>query len=129
MLRRGIAFRRGTAGFVWRSFADVLVDQLHGRGPPSPVHDGRWPAHLHIDLMPSVRGRGLGASLMRRWLERLGDMDVAGCHVQTLAENRRAIAAFESVGFERLGKPALAPGLRSPGGLRHSIQLMVYPMG
>lgn len=125
LLRRGIAFRPGTAGFVWRSFADVVVDGLRGRPLPSAVHDDRWPAHLHIDLLPSVRGHGIGTAMMREWLERLRQGQVPGCHVQTLAENLRAVAAFESVGFERHGEPLIAPGLRSPAGQRHSVQLLV----
>ena len=124
--RQRIAFRRDTAGFVWRSFADVALDGLRRRPRPSSA-DGRWPAHLHIDLLASVRGRGVGAALMRAWLGRLDDLGVPGCHVQTLAENTRAVAAFRSVGFEALGAPALVPGRRSPSGARHHVQLLVRP--
>jgi GNAT superfamily N-acetyltransferase len=125
LLRRGIAFRPGTAAFVWRSFFDVAAEGFRGRRPPSPVHDERWPAHLHIDLLPSIRGRGIGRTLMQAWLERLRGLAVPGCHVQTLAENNRALAAFASVGFERMGEPVLAPGLRTPTGERHHVQLLV----
>ena len=58
--RRGIAFRPGTAGFVWRAVGDVIVDAAHRRLPPSPFADSRWPAHLHIDLLRDARGRGVG---------------------------------------------------------------------
>jgi RimJ/RimL family protein N-acetyltransferase len=122
--RRWIAVRPSTARFVWRSFADVGRDRLLGRPPPEPVHDDRWPAHLHIDLLPGIRGRGVGAAMLRVWLARLDDAGVAGCHVQTLAENVRAVAAFESVGFERRGDPAPVPGLRTRGGGRHHVQLL-----
>lgn len=123
--RRGIALRPGTAAFVWRSFGDVVVDGIRRRLPPPSVHDDRWPAHLHIDLLPSVRGRGVGAALLRTWLGRLEALGVPGCHLQTLAENLRAIAAFESVGFERMGAPTMAPGLRTRAGGRHHVQLLV----
>ena len=126
---RGIAFRPSTARFVWRSFADVARDRLLGRPLPEPAHDDRWPAHLHIDLLPGIRGRGVGSALLRMWLARLDGAGVAGCHVQTLAENRRAVAAFESVGFERRGDPQPVPGLRSPSGARHHLQLLVRPGG
>jgi len=124
-VRRGIGFRRGTAGVVWRSFADVARDALSRRLPPVSVHDPRWPAHLHIDLLPSIRGVGVGATLMHRWLDALQEAGVAGCHLETLGENRGAIAFFESTGFRCEGEPTSAPGLRSPGGGRHTVQLMV----
>ncbi len=124
-VRRGIGFRPGTAGVVWRSFGDVVVDATRRRLPPAPVHDPRWPAHLHIDLLPSIRGVGVGATLLRRWLDALRHADVPGCHLETLGENHGGIAFFESMGFRRHGTSTSAPGLRSPDGARHTIQLMV----
>ena len=64
---------------------------------------------------------------MRRWLTRCLDRGVPGCHLETLGENAAAIAFFESTGFRREGTTAPAPGLRSPSGGRHTIQLMVQP--
>ncbi len=127
-LRRGIGFRPGTAGLVWRSFGDVIVDALRRRLPPASVYDERWPAHLHIDLLPSVRGMGVGATLMHRWLDKLRDVGVPGCHLETMGENHRAVAFFESMGFRRRGLPSSAPGFRSPTGERNTVQLMVLPL-
>jgi ribosomal protein S18 acetylase RimI-like enzyme len=125
-LRRGIGFRPGTAGVVWRSFGDVVVDGLRRRLPPVSLYDDRWPAHLHIDLLPSIRGRGVGAGLMRTWFAQLEASGVAGCYLETLGENHGAIAFFESMGFRRHGRPMSAPGLRSRSGERHTVQLMVH---
>jgi ribosomal protein S18 acetylase RimI-like enzyme len=124
-VRRGIGFRPGTAGVVWRSFGDVVVDGVRRRLPPVTLYDDEWPAHLHIDLLPSIRGRGVGATLMRTWLDHLQGSGVPGCYLETLGENHGAIAFFESVGFHRHGRPTSAPGLRSPTGERHTVQLMV----
>ena len=124
-LRRGIGLRPGTAGVVWRSFGDVAVAAVRRRLPPVSLSDERWPAHLHIDMLPGVRGRGVGATLMRRWFDTLGEIGVPGCHLETLGENHNAIAFFESMGFRRHGDPTSAPGLRSPAGDRHTVQLMV----
>jgi ribosomal protein S18 acetylase RimI-like enzyme len=128
VVRRGIALRPGTAGFVWRSFADIARDALHRRLPPSSVYDERWPAHLHIDLLPAIRGRGVGATLVRRWLEMLRAAGVPGCHLETLGQNHAAISFFESAGFRRMGTNAPAPGMRSASGGRLTIQLMVQPL-
>jgi ribosomal protein S18 acetylase RimI-like enzyme len=124
-VRRGIGFRPGTAGVVWRSFGDVVVDGLRRRLPPVSLTDDAWPAHLHIDLLPTIRGRGVGATLMRNWTDHLRTAGVPGCFLETLGENRGAIAFFESMGFHRHGRPTSAPGLRSPTGERHTVQLMV----
>ena len=124
----GIALRPGTAGVVWRSFADITRDTLHRRLPPAAVYDPRWPAHLPIDLLPAIRGRAVGAALVRRFLGTLRRARVPGCHLETLGENSAAIAFFETMGFRRHGERAPAPGLRSAG-QRHTIQLMVNTWG
>ncbi|MHB8467478.1 MAG: GNAT family N-acetyltransferase, partial [Acidimicrobiales bacterium] len=125
VFRRGIALRPGTAGFIWRSVADAVRDRRHGPLPPSKVIDARWPAHLHVDLLQEARGTGVGSRLVRLWLDRLRRMGVAGCHLETFAENTTALAFFEAMGFSREGDPVLVPGFRSPAGGRHHVQLMV----
>ena len=128
VVRRGIALRPGTAGFLWRAAADVAGDAVRHQLASPPRFDERWPAHLHIDLLPHGRGRGLGAALVRTWLDLLRSEGVAGCHLGTFAENLPAIAFFESEGFERYGRQELVPGMRSPEGGRHHTQLMVQSL-
>jgi ribosomal protein S18 acetylase RimI-like enzyme len=121
--RRQIAFRPGTAAMVWRSLGDVFSGALKGN-LPVPVQKGEWPAHLHIDLLAPIRGLGVGAALIRGWLEVLEGLSVPGCHLETIGENYKAISFFESVGFAKHGRLHMAPGLRSPSGERHTVQLM-----
>lgn len=124
---RGVMFRPGTAGFLWRCVGDIAGDAVR-RQLAAPVRfDERWPAHLHIDLLPEGRGQGFGAELVRTWLDRLRAEGIPGCHLTTFAENAPAIAFFESMGFERRGRPELVPGMRTPTGGRHHSQLMVQP--
>jgi ribosomal protein S18 acetylase RimI-like enzyme len=127
-IRRGIGLRPGTAGMVWRSFGDVAVAAVRRRLPPVAFSDERWPAHLHIDLLPQVRGLGVGATLMRRWLDSLRAGGVPGCYLETLGENHGAVAFFESMGFRRHGALSAAPGLRSPTGQHHTVQVMVQSL-
>jgi ribosomal protein S18 acetylase RimI-like enzyme len=121
-LRHALFFRPGTAGFLWRGLADTI----RARGAPSgEVDDPRWPSHLHVNLLPEGRGCGAGRALMEGWRTRLRAVGSPGCHLGTLLENGRALAFFERMGFRRLGAPILAPGMRTPDGGRHHLQLMV----
>jgi len=121
-VRHALFLRPGTAGFLWRG----LLDSVLQLGTPSgELDDPRWPSHLHINLAPEARGWGAGGLLMQAWFDRLADLRSPGCHLGTLHENERAIGFFERMGFERFGDPQLAPGMRSPSGGRHHLQLMV----
>ena len=130
ILRRGIAFRPGTAGVIWRTIGDTIGDVLHRRFDPRELEfsDPRWPAHMHVDLLERARGAGVGHRLVRSWLDTLRDLGVPGCHVQTFAENARAMRFFESEGFRRFGDPAIVQGLRSPVGARLHTQVLVQDL-
>jgi ribosomal protein S18 acetylase RimI-like enzyme len=122
-IRRRLLFvRPGTAGFLWRS----IFDGLRGVTAPSgDLDDPRWPAHLHVDLLPEARRGGAGTALMQAWFERLRALGAAGCHLVTLHENRPAVAFFERMGFRRHGPAQLLPGMRMPDGARMHQQVMV----
>jgi ribosomal protein S18 acetylase RimI-like enzyme len=114
--------RRGTAAFLFRAMLDAIRDR--GRASGDFV-DERWPAHLHIDLLPEARATGLGAALMERWLRQLRADGIRGCHLSTLVENDRARRFFRAFRFRDYGEPTLIPGMRTPSGRRVHQQIMV----
>ena len=120
---RLLLLRPGTARFIWRGVADLLRGGARGRA--RPFWDPRWPAHLHIDLLPAARGHGAGRLLMERWMTRLGELSVPGVHLGTFLENRPAIAFFQRLGFRVHGEPVQAPGFRTRDGAPMHSQLMV----
>jgi GNAT superfamily N-acetyltransferase len=130
IVRRGIAFRPGTARVVWRTVVDAAVDIRRGRVTREQLEfaDPRWPAHLHVDLLLRARGQGVGRTMVTTWLDSLRARSVPGCHLQTMAENTGAVAFFESVGFVRHGDPVLTPGLRSRDGRRLHVQAMTIDL-
>lgn len=130
MVRRGLLLRPGTAGVLWRTLTDTARDVAARRVEPSDweLADDRWPAHLHIDLLPAARGHGAGRRLIVQWLDRLRAHNVPGCHLGTFAENTSGIAFFESLGFRRHGDPVLAPGFRTRAGARMHSQVMVHDL-
>ena len=120
--RHRLLFRPGTAGFLYRGLLDSLRDRERAGGD---FIDPRWPAHLHIDLLPAARGTGLGAALMQRWLQQLQAADSPGCHLLTLVENTRAVQFFEKSGFRKHGNPTLVGGMRGKSWERLHQQIMV----
>jgi ribosomal protein S18 acetylase RimI-like enzyme len=63
-----------------------------------------YPAHLHINLLPAWRGKGLGRGLMEHYLEQLCDEDVVGVHLTTTSYNTAACRLYEAAGFHLLGE-------------------------
>ena len=70
----------------------------------------RFPAHLHIDLLPEAQGQGLGRALMRDAAARLVAEGVPGIHLVFDTANTGARAFYDRLGW----RPILpgAPGVR-----------------
>lgn len=78
-----------------------LVRLLHApESTPASLTD-RYPAHLHINLLPRVQGTGLGRVLIERLVAQLRARGVAGVHLGVSPTNTRAIAFYEHLGFVR----------------------------
>ncbi|HKJ54932.1 MAG TPA: GNAT family N-acetyltransferase [Nitriliruptoraceae bacterium] len=77
----------------------ALVELIH-EPPVTPTWIvDRWPAHLHIDLLPRLQGSGMGRTLMATMLDALRDRDVPGVHLGVAAANERAIGFYRHLGF------------------------------
>ncbi|TXK19913.1 GNAT family N-acetyltransferase [Homoserinibacter sp. GY 40078] len=67
-----------------------------------------YPAHLHIDLLPSAQGRGLGRALIENLLiTSLAKAGVPGVHLTMDPTNLAARSFYEAVGFDELPSGAL----------------------
>lgn len=81
---------------------DDLIRLLHS---PAIAPDGivaEYPAHLHIDLLPGKRGRGLGRELVDGLVATLQDHGSRGVHLDVGADNQDAIAFYGHLGFVEL---------------------------
>jgi ribosomal protein S18 acetylase RimI-like enzyme len=68
-----------------------------------------FPSHLHINLLPHLRGAGIGRQLMERWLATVRELGSHGAHLAVGAANRRAIRFYRACGFHELeGRARLA---------------------
>jgi ribosomal protein S18 acetylase RimI-like enzyme len=61
-----------------------------------------YPAHLHIDLLPSIQGQGAGNMLMRTLWNALTRRGCPGVHLGVSKSNPRAIAFYHKEGFSTL---------------------------
>ena len=113
--RYRLVLRPRPAMFFARSVWDTAWSGLRRQPAAGELHDERWPAHLHINVLPEVRGAGAAEGLMNAWLDRLRVVGSPGCSLQTQLENHRAVRFFTRMGFEAHGTTPLIPGVRSRG--------------
>jgi ribosomal protein S18 acetylase RimI-like enzyme len=77
----------------------------------------QFPAHLHINLLPSGQGRGVGVRLVETLFDALGAIGVGGVHLGVGRRNVRAIGFYEHLGFRAIAdavdaSDALVMGVR-----------------
>jgi ribosomal protein S18 acetylase RimI-like enzyme len=89
------------------------LDQLmmhrihHPRQVPSEIVEG-YPSHLHLNLLPRLRGQGFGRGLMNQWLRAISETGSRGAHLAVGAANLRAIQFYRACGFRELHPPSPA---------------------
>lgn len=86
-----------------RSAGDAGIIQIIHHPPRSPdwlVDD--YPSHLHINLLPRLKGRGHGRRLLIAWHERSRAMGSTAFHLGVDPRNTSAIAFYQAMGLNRL---------------------------
>ena len=97
---------------AYRDPADVAPDDRtpdqrraylihHPASVPEAVRS-TYPAHLHMNLLPRLQGRGIGPRLLDRWLTVARVHGVGGVHAGANAGNAGAIRFWQRMGFVRL---------------------------
>lgn len=77
----------------------------------------RYPAHLHIDLLPRLQGRGIGRRLIETLTTTLRARGSTGLHLNVSYRNERAIAFYQHLGFTEVpadGRRVFVMDLRVP---------------
>jgi GNAT superfamily N-acetyltransferase len=62
----------------------------------------KYPAHLHMNLLPEYQGKGLGTLMMRYFEDHLRGRGIGGVHLQTSNYNHKALPFYEKMGFHRV---------------------------
>ena len=68
---------------------------------PFPAVLDRFPAHLHVDVLPEFQRKGYGRSLVRRFLEEVKKEGAVGVHLDMVRANEGARLFYEKEGFGR----------------------------
>jgi len=92
---------------LFKSENEQNMIRLINKGPGEGVweHVG-YPAHLHINLLDSLQGKGLGKALMLTFMEEVRKKGVGGIHLGVDGRNTRAFGFYEKMGFTKLKQPA-----------------------
>lgn len=116
-----------TPRFV-RRYREEWLPRVAGKYPPGDPRDEQmlgwlhdpermiapefadYPAHLHIDLLPEVQGKGLGRGLMEAFWAGLRAAGVRRVHLTMSPTNDAARAFYRKVGFTEITVPGSAPG-------------------
>lgn len=86
------------------------ITMIH-RPPRTPASiTGQFPAHLHVNLLPRMRGRGFGRQLVGRWLAALGKAGATATHVAVNHANAGALQFWGRMGFSALPTVGLPRG-------------------
>ena len=65
----------------------------------------KYPAHLHMNLLPVVQGQQLGGRLLEHWISRAQEFGVTAAHIGSNANNARAIRFWGKQGFKDIPFP------------------------
>jgi len=58
-----------------------------------------YPAHLHIDLLPAVQGKGLGRKLINTFMKKLKTIKINALHLEVGKGNLGAIEFYKKMNF------------------------------
>lgn len=90
-----------------RASSDWTADQMrwamihHPERTPTNIAQ-KYPAHIHLNLLPRVENQGLGAMLFRAWLDLARDRGAPAVHVGVNRANTRALRFWARRGFNPL---------------------------
>ena len=73
----------------------------HPEVPPHEVTD-RFPGHMHMNLVPRMRGKGLGRTFFEIWCDRARAAGVAAVHVGVSPANTGGAAFWQACGMQAL---------------------------
>jgi GNAT superfamily N-acetyltransferase len=78
------------------------VAYMHRPGDNPADIVAQYPAHIHMNLLPRLRGQRVGTGLLQMWIEQARDAGVSGIHLGASPSNAGGIAFWTRSGFTPL---------------------------
>jgi GNAT superfamily N-acetyltransferase len=83
---------------------------IHHPTRTPPAVSQKYPAHLHLNLLARLQGRGVGSMLFEAWLALAKDRGAKALHVAVNRANERAIRFWAKQEFRALSLEGLPKG-------------------
>ncbi len=96
-LLRGALWHRRS----WQWAGAVALTALRYGRPPA-IPEELYPAHIHVNVLPSARGHSVGKALADRFLTHAAEAGCAGVYAKVHGDNRPARRFFSQLGFSPL---------------------------
>ena len=93
------------------SYDADLVATIHGEHRRDPAVLERFPAHLHIDLLPGAQGGGNGRRMLTTLFDSLRTAGAPGVHLGVAPTNTQATGFYAHIGFTPLSDDGSLLGL------------------
>ena len=78
------------------------VAYMHRPGDNPPDIVAQYPAHIHMNLLPRLRGQRVGTGLLQLWIAQARQAGVSGIHLGASPSNAGGIAFWTRSGFTPL---------------------------
>lgn len=62
----------------------------------------KYPAQLHMNLLPQYQGQGIGSKLISRFEKQMAELAVTGIHLKTSNRNLKAVPFYQKKGYQLL---------------------------
>lgn len=113
MPRIGLRFLGYTSWRYPRTFKNVFrLVRRYSSGSEDTENDpiiSKYPAHLHINLLPGYQGQGMGTRLMHQFEEHMIGVGAKGLHLGTTNKNTKAVPFYRKMGFEIVHESEIIP--------------------
>jgi ribosomal protein S18 acetylase RimI-like enzyme len=93
-----------------RTPAQRRAFMIHHPTPTPPAVSRKYPAHLHLNLLARLQGRGVGSMLFEAWLALAKARGAKALHVAVNRANETAIRFWTRQGFRELSLEDLPKG-------------------
>ncbi|MFD1747463.1 GNAT family N-acetyltransferase [Rhizobium helianthi] len=92
---------------------ETVLSYIRGTARTSADVTDRYPAHLHINLLPEAQNSGNGSALLRHQLDALRKLGVTGVHLGVNEHNEKVVGFYAKFGFVEIDRtPSILMAMR-----------------